>query len=181
MSPPEETPSQAAIARIEALVRDAESLPDPHAREAALELVRAVLALHATALERMVAAISGCDGGARALEAVVSDDLVSSVLALHGVHPESVETRVRRAFDKLCVFFDSRGGRIELLSLDSEGVRLRVSGSRPGFGAAAHQAIEDAIYQAAPEIGSVEIEGAEDPAGAGFVPLEVLAGVTRMP
>jgi len=172
MTPPGESPSKELLARIDELVHRTEALPDPHARASAIELVQGVMALHASVLARMLEIISATASGAQATEALLSDDLVSSVLVLHGLHPEDLETRVRRAVDKLRLFFDSRGGRIELLASSSELVRVRVTLARPGSGAAAKQVIEDAIYEAAAEVTAVVIEGADDDRrDAGFVPL----------
>src|SRR6516225_9423191 len=91
---------------IEELVRKVETLPDGGA---AVELVQALMALHADAIARMLEI-----AGANAVAAMAEDELVSSVLALHGLHPHDFETRVRRAIDKLQLHFDSRGAGIEL-------------------------------------------------------------------
>jgi hypothetical protein len=154
---------------IEELVRKVETLPDGGA---AVELVQALMALHADAIARMLEI-----AGANAVAAMAEDELVSSVLALHGLHPHDFETRVRRAIDKLQLHFDSRGAGIELLDVGSGMVRLRFTGSRPGSGAAAQRLIEDVLYEAAPEIEELVIEGVEQPRPPGFVPLSDLAAV----
>lgn len=155
-----------AVAGIDALVRRVESLPDPGARAVATDLVQAVMGLHQAVLERMLeaAAISG----AGAVDRMLADDLVAGVLVLHGLHPQDVETRARRAVERLQRYFDSRGARIELLELTPELVRVRHSGRhRPEN---TRQMIEDAFGEAAPEIAAVIVEGLED-RDSGFVPL----------
>jgi hypothetical protein len=96
------------------------------------------------------------------------------VLVLHGIHPDDFETRVARAIDKLEHFFDSRGAGIQVLEAAPELIRLRFNGSRPGSGPAARKTIEDAIYEAAPEVGELIVEGIEMQQEPGFVPLASL-------
>jgi hypothetical protein len=168
--------SSEVIARIEGLVHEAESLRDPAARSLTVDLVRAVMELHREALRRIVEIVSSNDHPA-SLHDLIADDLVSSVLALHEVHPDDVSVRVGRAMDKLSRYFDSRGAGIELLDLDSDIVRLRYTGRAPT--AAAKQMIEDVINEAAPEITSIVIDGIEEKPEAGFVPLSVLTAAPR--
>lgn len=160
--------SQEVIARIEALVRKAESLSDPAARTVTIELVQAVMDLHSAALGRIVE-IASLRGS---IDGLLSDDLASSILVLHGLHPEDVLARVARAMDKLSRHFDSRGARVELLNLDPGAIRVRYTGRRRN--ASIRQTIEDAIAEAAPEIASVVIEGLDEEPETGFVPLSVL-------
>jgi hypothetical protein len=174
MTPGEGSLSKESIARIDELLPRVQALPDAAARTLTAELVQAVMSLHAAALQRMVeiAATFAPDS----LKAMGSDPLVSPVLALHGLHPDDFAARIARAIAKLRQYFDSRGAGIELLEAGPDLVRVHFSGSRPGSGQAARPVIEDAIYEAAPEVGSLIIEGAEDHE-PGFVPLaSLLAG-----
>ncbi len=162
------------MAKIDELVQKVESLPDPRARDTAVELVQAIMQLHAEALERMLGIVSASPDAAAILETMGADDLVSSVMVLHGLHPDDTATRIERAMEKLHVYFDSRGAGIVLLDMDATTVRVRFTGTRPGAGASAKQVIEDVIYEAAPEIENLVIEGVEDPPPPGFVPLTSL-------
>jgi hypothetical protein len=172
MTPAGGSPSKESIARIDQLVASVQALPDPSARAVAVELVQAVMSLHASALERMLEVVA--TSAPEAVELFAADDLVSSVLVLHGLHPDDFETRLARAIDGLLRFFDSRGAGIEVLDAGPEAVRVRFTGSRPGAGAAARRVIEDAIYEAAPEVGELIVEGVEEEPEAGFVPLASL-------
>jgi len=176
MTSPEEVSPKQFIGRIEELVRRVESLPDPSARDAAVDLVQGVMGLHAAALERVLEIVAA--QGREAVAALADDDLISSVLCLHGLHPDDLPTRVRRAMDKLHRYFDSRGSGIVLLELNAESVRVRFTGTRPGSGPAAKQIIEETIYEAAPEIGTLIIEGVEE-RDPGFVPLADLVATQR--
>lgn len=162
-----------SVSRIEELIRQAEALLDPAARRTAIELVQAVLQLHAEALDRILE-VASSSGSRDVIETLAADDLVSSVLALHGLHPDSFDARIRRAMDKLRRHFDSRGSAIELLAAEPARVHVHFTGSRPGAGAAARRVIEDVLYEAAPEIESLVVDGADEPHEEGFVPLSAL-------
>lgn len=168
MTPAHSGFSKESIARIDELVRKVEALPDPAGRALAVELVQAVMTLHAAALARIVQIAP------EAVASIAADELVSSVLALHDLHPDSFETRFARVVDKLQRFFDTRGSGMEVLEASPDGVRVRFTGRRPGAGAAAKATIESAIYEAVPEIANLLVEGVEEENGPGFVPLSSL-------
>ena len=154
--------------RIEELVRHVQALPDPAARNAALELVQAVMDFHAGGLERMMQVVSDADSSGRVKQALGADELVSSILLLHDLHPLDLQARVARALDQTA--FQSRGAKVELLSTDGGIVRVQIEG---GLGLRA--AVEKALANAAPDAEHIALEGAggQIPA-ADFVPLEQL-------
>lgn len=159
--------------RIDELIERVQSLPDPAARAAAVELLQAVMGLHAEAISRMLELAAQTAPGIE--HALAADESVSRMLVLHGLHPDDFDTRLRRAFAKLETHFDSRGARVELLDAAPELVRLRFHGKRPGAGAAARQIIENGIYEAVPELGALLIEGVDaEERREGFVPLSSL-------
>lgn len=175
----EEVGSQEWIDRIEELVHRAESIDDPKIRTIAVDLLRAVLNFHAAGLERILdlAAVSD-SAGKDLIQRLAADDLVSSVLLLHGIHPDDLETRVHRAVDKLQGVFGSQGGGVSLVAIESDTVRLRFETARAWSGAPVKASIEAAIYQAAPEIASVIVDGFQNPPEPNFVPLsQLMAGV----
>ena len=157
------------------LVRKLESVADPVARATATELVQVLLQLHADALKRILEL-----SAESAVAAMVEDELVSGVLALHGLHPDDFETRIYRAMDKLQRHFDSRGAGITLLDVNGARVRVRFSGSRLGSGPAAKRVIEDVLYEAAPEMEDLIVEGVEEPPVSGFVPLSQLVAAPTL-
>ena len=83
---------------IENLVRQTDSIPDPKTHELVVNLVGAVMELHATALRRIVAL---AQSGGAVLEAIAADEFVSAVLVLHDLHPQGVEVRLARAMETL--------------------------------------------------------------------------------
>jgi Fe-S cluster biogenesis protein NfuA/nitrite reductase/ring-hydroxylating ferredoxin subunit len=149
------------IRRVEGLLEEVESCTDISARDLALETVQAVLDLYGAGLERIVAAI----GGPQAT-VLASDELVEHLLLLHGLHPMSVEERVREALDGVRPYLGSHGGDVELVGVADGVARVRMQGSCEGCPASSMTlklAIEDAVLKAAPDVDRVE---AEDAVGA---------------
>ena len=161
------TTADGSTSQLDELLHKLDALPDRAARALAVDLVQVVMNLHADALQRALDIIS-------ASAELGADELVSRVLVLHGIHPDDFEKRFARAIDKLERFFDSRGAGIQVLEAAPELIRLRFNGSRPGSGLAALKTIEDAIYDAAPEVGELIVEGIEVQQEPGFVPLASL-------
>ena len=157
------------LTRVEALVGALEGCPDPAAREAARQLVRTLLDLHAAGLGRIL----DVAGRESALVGRLADDgLVSSLLLLHGLHPRPAAERVSKALDRARPRLRSLGGEVELIEAGEEVVRLRVRGE---LSPALRKAVEEVVTEAAPDA-AVEIEEVADPAQAGRVPLPLMAG-----
>src|ERR1700740_1909890 len=93
------------------------------ARERAQQLVREVVGLYGAGLERIIALseLPGKDNGW--LERLAADDLVASLLLVHGLHPHDVHRRVSDALDRVRPYLGSHGGDVDLLELadDPEG------------------------------------------------------------
>jgi hypothetical protein len=91
------------ISQIDELMLKLDALPDPAARAVAVELVQAVMNLHAAALERLVDIVAA--SAPEVMEALGTDGLVSRMLVLHGIHPDDFDTRFARAIGELQSFF----------------------------------------------------------------------------
>jgi Fe-S cluster biogenesis protein NfuA/nitrite reductase/ring-hydroxylating ferredoxin subunit len=165
------------IGRVERLLMELESLADPAARDVALETVQAVLELYGAGLERILLSVG--ESHARTL---AGDELVEHLLLLHGLHPVSVEDRVRTALDGVRPYLGSHGGDVELVGV-SDGVALvRMQGSCEGCPASAMTlklAIEDAVLKAAPDVERVEAQVDEaalaPPGAAPLLQIQVVA------
>jgi Fe-S cluster biogenesis protein NfuA len=153
---------QERMRRVEGLVQAAEQLPGPEAQAVVRELTAALLELHAEGLARMLELASA------SVEAFGRDGLVGSLLLLHGLHPDDLETRIVRALDQVRPFLRSHGGDVEILALADGAVRLRLTGNChgcPSSTATMKSTIEEAICAAAPDVTLLEVEGvAELPA-----------------
>jgi Fe-S cluster biogenesis protein NfuA len=146
---------QEAGARVERLLAE---IDDPADRDRAEELVTALIEVYGAALARILETVG--DETARTLAA---DDLVSSLLIVHDLHPLSTAERVRGALERVRPYLGSHAGGVELLSIDPSGVvRLRLEGNCSGCPSSqvtATMAIERAILEDAPEISEVAVEG----------------------
>jgi Fe-S cluster biogenesis protein NfuA len=155
---------RARMERIETLLRDVERIPDGQARACTREIVQAILDLHGAGLERMLEQIAGSTRvGVDLLESVAGDELVGSMLLLYGLHPLDMETRVRQALDKVRPSLRSHHSSVEFLGIADSVVRLRLHGGCDGCSSSADtlkQSIEQAIFDKAPEVTVVEIDGA---------------------
>jgi len=157
----------AAADRIESLLTELSSWSDHSARAKTEELVRELMELYGGAVERILEIIHENAGPAvdRVFAALASDQLVSSLLILHGLHPDDVETRVARALDTVRPYLGSHGGDVTLLGIRDDIVRLRLEGSCHGCPSSMvtmKLAVERAIEEAAPEIIRVEVEGVQE-------------------
>jgi Fe-S cluster biogenesis protein NfuA len=144
--------------------------------------VQLLLDLHAVGLERVLELVAkNGEPGQRVIDDLGRDPLVSSLLVLYGLHPLDLESRVTQAVEKLQPRVRKGGGELELLGIENGAVRLhlQVTGHTCGSTKTTLKAmVEDAMYEAAPDLTQLLIEGLEDAAGAsGFVPLGKLGSV----
>jgi len=147
--------------QIEQLLDELQATADPRSYERAAELLRLVSELYGAGLARVVELAQERDG--ELVEAFVGDDLVASLLLVHGLHPEKLERRLDKALAGVRPFLASHGGDVELLDIDAAAgaVRLRLLGSCDGCPSSAvtlQSAVERAITEAAPEIVRLEVD-----------------------
>lgn len=159
------------------LVETVQRTVDPSVRAATQELVEAILDLHGAGLDRMLEIVSGvADNGAAMMDRFIRDELVASVLLLHGLHPVDFDTRVRKAIETLGArpaiarrLHRARGHRRR------RGARAPVAEWTRLFGldgAAADD--KDAFYEAAPDLQGLDIDEVTEPATIAVVPLSSL-------
>ena len=124
--------------------------------------------LYGAGLERLLelAHEAGALGDAL-LDALAADDLVASLLLVHGLHPYGVQERVERALDGVRPYLGSHGGDVRLLGVSPDGVvRLQLLGSCDGCASSAvtlELAVEDAVRSAAPEVVRIEVQAGSRP------------------
>ena len=174
---------------IEALVNQIENVADPALKATAKNLVQSLMELHGAGIERMLEIVhQDSTSGSSIIEALVRDDHVRSLLLIYGLHPDSLETRVMQALEKTRPYLKSHGGNVNLVGVDDLGaVTLRLEGNChgcPSSSATLKLAVEEAIYEAAPDDTAILVHGEiqEVPATTlGFVPLSQLAGNANGP
>jgi Fe-S cluster biogenesis protein NfuA len=166
--------------RIGGLVQEIESIADPAVRAATKDLVQSLMDLHGEALEKALDIIAGAgEPGMNIIDRLGRDALVSSVLILYGLHPEDLETRVVRAVDRLRPQMRKQGCEVELLGVNDGVIRLHVETGSHTCGSTAktvQATLEGAMYDAAPDMASLIIEGLEEKPASGFVALDKLSG-----
>jgi len=172
--------------RIEQLL-EASAAAGPVARERSEELVRLVVELYGDGLTRLLelAHETGALDDAL-LEALAGDQLVSSLLLVHDLHPYGLVERVERALDDVRPYLGSHGGDVTLRGVSEDGiVTLELLGSCNGCASSAvtlELAVEEAIRAAAPEIVRIEVEQAAEPDKTDpTIPVEQLMSRLRGP
>lgn len=161
------TVDEERVRRIEDLVRQLEEIPDTASRRIAHSLMEAILELHGAGLERMMDLVFETgDSGAAAIRKFAGDGLVASILLLHNLHPDDLDTRVQHALGKM-------HGSAELVGTFDGKVRVRLTGSECGL----KESVEAAVREAAPDALEILIE--ESLPSSGFVSLESLGFALR--
>lgn len=171
---------QQQVQRIGERVHELESIADPAVRSSAKELVQLLMEMHGTALERMLEIIfQSSEGGTRVIDELGQDPLVSSLLVLYGLHPEELQTRVERKLAEVRSRLYKMGAEATLVAVNGTEVRVRVSIEGHACGSTSKNvkaAVEEAMYEAAPDLTSLVVEGLEEPAASGFVAMDALLG-----
>ncbi|WP_206739789.1 hypothetical protein [Streptomyces lydicus] len=162
---PQGTASRDAVPNAEATGRRVEEVlehlagRDREASAAAEELVRLLMDFYGAGLARIMHLVSSGteDGGPR--PALLSDELVTSLLVLHDLHPEDTTARIGRALDSVrrqhpadVVEFDAESGELRLRAGDGGGCGC------PSTNQQARQAVEATVSCFAPEVTSVRWE-----------------------
>lgn len=146
--------------RIEELVRKVDGIEDPVSRDVARQLMEAILEFHGDGLNRiMELTVESVGTGEALIRRFGGDELVSSLLVLHDLHPDNLETRARRAIARW-------QGSAELINEFEGVVRVRLLS---GLG----ESLAIAIREAAPDAVEVIVVESMQSAG-GFVPLTAI-------
>lgn len=166
------------VQQMATLAADLENISDDKIRASAKELVHLLMELHGTGLERIMETVFAAgEPGITMIDKLASEPLVSSLLVLHGLHPDDFETRVTSAMEGLRLRLRKQDVEVELLEVSEAAVRVRVAPSAHACGSTTstlRTSVEEAIYEAAPEVGALVIEGLEEKSASGFVSLDTL-------
>jgi Fe-S cluster biogenesis protein NfuA len=169
------------IERVDELIQRLEAGADPSVRATTQELVATLMEFHGAGLDRILGLVRQSADAAGLVQRLAGDDLVQSLLLLHGLHPVDMQTRVLGALEKTRPYLRSHGGNVELVAVDADGtVRLRMQGSCHGCPSSAvtlKLAIEKAIQEAAPDVTAIVVEDEHRPRETGPLPLVELGRV----
>jgi Fe-S cluster biogenesis protein NfuA len=144
--------------RIQALLDEVRELAPRPAWQRVEELVQRLVSLYGEGLRRLLdhARAVGADGPLTGR--LCDDELVSSLLLLHDLHPLSVDERVGGALDRVRPYLAERGARIELIEVRDAVARIRFIGGGGCSSGALREAVRRAVEDAAPELEHVEVE-----------------------
>ncbi|MFK0261632.1 hypothetical protein ACIQU1_09895 [Streptomyces angustmyceticus] len=134
---------------------------DREAGAAAEELVRVLMDFYGAGLARIVHLVGSGTGDDGPRAALLRDELVTSLLVLHDLHPEDTVTRIGRALDSVrrqhpadIAEFDADSGVLRLRAGEAGGCGC------PSTNQQAQQAVEAAVSCFAPDVTSVRWEAA---------------------
>jgi Fe-S cluster biogenesis protein NfuA len=167
---------RALLAVLNEQLEQLEAMPGP-VSEPALTAVAGLAEIYGQALTR---ALELADPAV--VERMLGDELIGHLLALHGIHPEPVETRLARVIEELRAALTAEGATIELDRLDDGVAVVRVSGAGCGSSSAdLEHVVRRAALTAVPELAGVTIVPAGGSSAAAFVPLDVLMRTATSP
>lgn len=171
---------QEQIRQLGKLVAQFDDLPDSAAKSASRELVQLLMDVHGRGLERaMEIVFDAGDSAPVIIDKLGQDPIVGNLLLLYSLHPDELETRVNKAIERMRPRLRKLSCTIELEHLHESSVRVRLTTSGHSCGSSAgdiRSIVEDGMYEFAPDVTSLELDGLKETALAGFVPLESLLG-----
>ena len=174
-----DTEFRSDLQKVGALVQDLEAIADPASQSAARELVRVLMSMHGAGLQRILDVLkrSG-ELGSSLLDDLAKDPFVSGLLVLYDLHPKELQVRVDEKLREIGPKLFRMGAEAQIVSTAEGLVRVRVQtsgGSACGSTLRQIQTmLEDALYEAAPDLSGVILEGLEQPIATGFVSVDKL-------
>jgi hypothetical protein len=171
----EDAELQAESARIERLLAELRDLVPLPAWQRIEDVLRAIVHLYGAGLGRALAhaRASGADGEHFDTR-LCDDELLASLLVLHGLHPVGLEERVQRALAVLREELSLADDALRLVRVGDGSVEIAASETigggamSPGL---AEATVRRVLETAAPEITSIEITGLPRPRDPSLVQL----------
>ena len=155
---------------IQELIERIDALADLEARQLLHECLHSLLSFYGSGLARVLQLVTNADAagaaGAGLREALLQDKLVRGLLLIHGLHPISLENRLRSALDKIRPYLQSHGGNVELVAIENEVALLRLQGtcqSCPSSSVTLELAVRQVIEEACPDLAGFEVENLSPP------------------
>jgi Fe-S cluster biogenesis protein NfuA/nitrite reductase/ring-hydroxylating ferredoxin subunit len=153
--------------QMEELIARVENISNPELKAGVQELLQMLMELHGAGLQRILEKLwEQGESGRRLIEELGHDSLVGPLLLLYGIHPLDLQTRVEQALEKVRPYLKSHGGDVQILEVTGDGrVRLGLQGSCHGCPSSSitmKLAVEDSIYDAAPDVTELFVEGMVD-------------------
>ena len=162
----DESRLRAESAEIENLLGEVQALVAGPAWQRVERLLGRVTQLYAAGLARALAHARAAGATGDFDERVAGDELLASLLVLHGLHPLAPAERVRRALAVVRAELDLADDELVLADVGEQTATIRAHGPLGGGAMAtrvAEAAIRRALENAAPELTTIDIAGLPDP------------------
>ena len=145
-------------ARLAHLLAEVESGVGPNAWGRVETLVTELVGLYGEGLLRLLAHARASTDASDLEARLGGDEVVSSLLTLHGAHPVPLERRLERALDRVREAIGD--ARVEIANVSNGEITVRASGVSQAIAANNLTAlVAKAIEREAPEIASVHVDG----------------------
>jgi hypothetical protein len=168
---------QSESLEIEHLLGEIEQLVPAPAWQRVERVIARVVRLYGAGLARVLDHAREAGAVAASFdERIAADDLLASLLVLHGIHPLPVEERVRRALQSARFELGIADHELELVGVTDGRVELRAAQALGGGAMAsrvAEGAVRRVIESVAPEVTAVDIRGLAPPADPTLVKLRI--------
>ena len=169
---------QEQVRRLGELVSQFDQMPDNPEKTAGRELMQLLMDVHGQGLERMLEMIfESREAGNALIDQLGKDEIAGGLLLLYSLHPDALETRVHAALERIRPRLRKFSCAIDLVSIDEGAVRIRLTKSGHSCGSSTKELralVENGVYEIAPDITALEIQGLEEPSATGFVALDSL-------
>jgi Fe-S cluster biogenesis protein NfuA len=166
------------IHKLGIMAGELESAPDDRSNGSAREIVQLLMEIHGTAIERLLEIVFESGPAGEAILAKAGDDaIVRHLLLLYSLHPEELEVRVLKALDAAAPRLRKHNSEVEIVSMREGKIELKIHISGHACGSTAKTVkalVEESVYDAAPDLVSLEILGPDDETSSGFVSLDSL-------
>ena len=171
---------QQQVRQLGKLITQFDQMPDGPQKTACKELVQLLMDVHGAGLERIMEIVFASAGpGPAIIDKLGHDNVTGSLLLLYSLHPDDLETRVRKAIEDMRPRLRKLSCSVELAGIVEGAVQIRVTTSGHACGSSTRDVraiLEEGVYELAPDVASLEILGLDEPSNAGFVALESLMG-----
>ncbi len=140
-----------------------EEIQDEKTREEVFAFLEGIDVLHRQGLGRILDLI-GRLGGQQAVERISQDPVVRTLLEMYDLPEANERTQVELALEPVYPYFQSHGGKLDLLGVENGRVRVRLSGSCegcPGTATTLQRVVEEALREGFP--GFKELVAEEPP------------------
>jgi len=147
--------------RLQELIEQIQTQPNPAARVLLQECLQSLLAFYGEGLSRIFNQIhaAGAEGD-KIVDRLLKDPAVNGLLLIHGLHPIPLETRLHGALEKVRPYMQSHGGNIELLRLENDVAQIRLQGTCktcPSSTITLELAVRRAVEEACPDLAGFEV------------------------